>query len=207
MTDMQSTGVACNELVTNHPTVERGSPHIWPFGNSEVEKVLAIKDSAMTLPDQVKAEAVKTTVEGQKPQEMLAWVRACRHLPMFGRTGDPPKSRIIFATEESVSSKWKKEEGDEDQWVTYIPLEEVTVSQGDGSHERRLPTQEVVRPRASLGYMARQLLDALPKAEKEQGKGGVPMAQTNKALRRKGSWKDTSDILRKKKEQQSAILN
>ena len=40
------------------------------------------------LQDLGKAEAMKTlrtTVDNQQPQDMLAWVEACRHLPMFER--------------------------------------------------------------------------------------------------------------------------
>ena len=42
----------------------------------------------LVLPDQGKAESVKTlrtTGESQKPQELDAWVKACRHLPTFER--------------------------------------------------------------------------------------------------------------------------
>ena len=52
----------------------------------------------LVLPDQGKAESVKTlrtTGESQKPQELDAWVKACRHLPTFERhTQVPHHSRI-----------------------------------------------------------------------------------------------------------------
>ena len=50
------------------------------------------------------------TVDGQQPHEMLAWVKASRHLPLFGRPGEEPRSRIIFATDGPISDKWKKQE-------------------------------------------------------------------------------------------------
>ena len=42
---------------------------------------------------------LRATVDGQQPHEMLAWVKACRHLPLFGGPGEEPRSRIIFATD------------------------------------------------------------------------------------------------------------
>ena len=53
---------------------------------------------------------LRATVDGQQPHEMLAWVKACRHLPLFGRPGEEPRSRIIFATDGPISDKWKKQE-------------------------------------------------------------------------------------------------
>ena len=80
----------------------------------------------MTLQEQRKAAEVQTlrkTVEDQKPQEMLAWVKAYRHFHMFETHGDPPTLRRIFATEAPFSYKWKEQAGEEDQRVQYMPLE------------------------------------------------------------------------------------
>ena len=58
---------------------------------------------------------------------------------MLERHGDPPKSRIIVATEGFVTQRWKKREGEVDHPVQYMPLEEVLVTQGDGPHKQRMP--------------------------------------------------------------------
>ena len=79
---------AYNNLVTIHPGTKRGCPHIWFFTAMlrGVEKALAIKNSAMTTKDQGEAEAVetlRTTVDNQHTQDMLALIKACRHLPII----------------------------------------------------------------------------------------------------------------------------
>ena len=65
-----------NDLVTKQPGAERGSPY-WVFTATlmGMEKVVAMRTSAMTTQDHGMAEAVKTlwtTFVNQQPQEMLA---------------------------------------------------------------------------------------------------------------------------------------
>ena len=64
MKEMQDTSSSYNELVTNQPSVERGSPHIWFFHAmlKTTEKTLTnkIKDGGVSLADQETAEAMKT---------------------------------------------------------------------------------------------------------------------------------------------------
>ena len=119
MTDKQSASRAYNHLVVNYPDRERGRPLIWFFKAmlEATEKFLSQNTGSgdLIFPDQGKAEAVETlrkTVDDQKPHELNAWVKACRHLPSFERLGQPPMSRIVFAVEgfiscrEEAGSRW-----------------------------------------------------------------------------------------------------
>ena len=95
----------------------------------------------------------------------------------------PHKSRIIFATEGFVSYRWDKQEGEDQRNPPYAPLKEIQTTQ-DGSNKRIqnlikhtlvLCGPKVPQARAPRGNMARQLNDAILKAEKEKererGKG------------------------------------
>ena len=60
-----------------------------------IEETLAPKIGKLIPSDVGKAEAVETignTVDGQKPHELNAWVKARRHLPSFERRTEPPKA-------------------------------------------------------------------------------------------------------------------
>ena len=108
------------------------------------------------------------------------------------------RSRIIFATDGTISYQWKNQEGEEDQRTIHMPLEEVlATTQGDPPQRRRMHTQELIRHililcvarapqgRARRGNMARQVLDPLPNFEKEEEQGATSMAPANEALCRK----------------------
>ena len=62
--------------------MERLSPHIWLFTSilRSIEKVLANKTEA--------EEKLRTTIDNQQPQDMLAWVKACKHFPKFEKLGE-----------------------------------------------------------------------------------------------------------------------
>ena len=64
---------------------------------------------------------------------------------MFERLGEELRSPIIFASDGTISYKWKKQEGEEDQGGPYMPLEEVVTTQRDASHKRRMHAQELVK--------------------------------------------------------------
>ena len=70
--------------------------------------------------------------------------------------------------------KLKKQHGEAEQWVAYMPLEEVLVkTKGRSSHKKEMHTQELtkrvffaagsraIQGRAPLGTIARQILHAL----------------------------------------------
>ena len=124
VTEMRRARRSYNVSATTKPGTERGRWHR--------DKVWATKDSAMTFQDLGKTAVVKTlrtTVEGQHPQDMLV---ACRNLPMFERLGDPQKSRIIFATQ--GATPWRGTSGSHTCcWRRY------------GPHERRMQTQDLFR--------------------------------------------------------------
>ena len=78
-------------MVVNHP--EKREP---ATSGSLMSMLFAIDETLaqkarigeLVFPDQGNAESVKTlrsTGESQKPQELDAWVKACRHLPTFER--------------------------------------------------------------------------------------------------------------------------
>ena len=67
----------------------------------------------------------RTTVDKQQPQDMLAWVDACRHLPVVPKGLEVQRSRSIFATDGTISYQWKNREGEKDQRIVCMPLEEV----------------------------------------------------------------------------------
>ena len=123
---------------------------------------------------------------------------------MFERDGDSPTSRIIFAAEGSITYKWKQEEDVDHR-------EEELATQADGPHKRRMPTHGLTKHvlilcgaivpqgRAPRGNLARQLLEALPKAEEGTGTGASPMAPSNQALCREDCWKDGGTSNNKKR--------
>ena len=106
--------------------------------------------------------------------------------PNLRKACHPHKSRIIFATEGFASHKCDKQEGEHQGNPPYAPLEEILTTQ-DGSNKRRTKIQYLIKhtlvlcgpkvpqARAPRGNMARQLNDAILKAEKgkerERGKG------------------------------------
>ena len=114
-----------------------------------IKKVLANKSSAMTPQNQGKAEAeekLRTTVDNQKPQNMLAWVTKCRHSPVFERHGEGQRLRIIFATERTIKYKLRKQDGEADQWVGCMSVEVVLVTtKGGSSQKKEMQTQELTK--------------------------------------------------------------
>ena len=105
-----------------------------------LQKTLTNKDGELTLHDHGTAEAVdmlRKTVEGQKPQEIIASVKACKHLPTFERHGVPVKSRMIFATKGPNLYKWMKQKGEEDHREPYMPLEEIMATMFGVASPRR----------------------------------------------------------------------
>ena len=111
---------------------------------------------------------------------------------MFENLGEEHNSQIIFATKASLTHG--RGEGPRDQRVPHMPLEDVLATQGDRPHKRRLHTREPIRDvlklcearalqgRAPRGDMARQVIDALPKPQKEEEQGMMPMAPATLAL-------------------------
>ena len=45
---------------------------------------------------------------GDSRRPAAAWVKACRHLPMFEKLGEAHESQIIYATKGSISHTWKR---------------------------------------------------------------------------------------------------
>ena len=85
----------------------------------------------------------RKTVEAQKPQELNARTKACRHPPTFERHGHPLKSRIVFAFEGSISHLCKNQDEDGDQRGPYMAV-------GGGRHDngrRHIPQAEDKNPR------------------------------------------------------------
>ena len=75
---------------------KRKPAHLVLRGNAEGHRedpgARKVETGELIPSDERKAEAVKTlrtTVEGQKPQEWNAWVKASRHLPTFERHRQP----------------------------------------------------------------------------------------------------------------------
>ena len=65
---------------------------------------------------------------------------------MFEKLGEGQRLRIIFATDGTISYKLKKHDGEAEQWVAYMPLEEVLVkTKGGSSHKKEMHTQELTK--------------------------------------------------------------
>ena len=128
--EMPSAGRVYNDLVTTKPNTERGSPHIWFF----------------------LAGAEDDSRKNQQPQEVLAWVKACRHLfdvwRVWRRTevGNDFCYRWVHFVEEAG--------GRERPVVSHLPLTEVmATTQEDSSHKRRMHTQDPIMARRSSLWM------------------------------------------------------
>ena len=79
---------------------------------------------------------------GDSRRPAAAWVKACRHLPMFEKLGEAHNLPIIFATKESISYTWKRR----GSWGPASPTHaDVLATQRDRPHKRRLHTQEPIR--------------------------------------------------------------
>ena len=56
------------------------------------------------------------------------------------------KTRGIYATNGNISYRWMNQEGEENQRIVYMPLEEVlATTQGDPPDKRRRHTEELLR--------------------------------------------------------------
>ena len=106
-------------------------------------------------------------VEGQKSQELIAWVKACRHFPIFERIG----------FHSSRAFRYRR--------INFLHIGEAGGrggAKGDRPHKRRKRIQDLIRHalplceatapqgRAPRGKKARPLSEAIPKAEKGTGK-------------------------------------
>ena len=70
-------------------------------------KRVGFEDHAMTTPRPEEGGSGKGT-PGDSRRPAAAWVKACRHLPVFEKLGEWHMLPIIFATKESMSYTWKR---------------------------------------------------------------------------------------------------
>ena len=182
-----------------------------------IDETLAQKarNEELILPDQGKAESVKTlwtTGESQTPQDLNAWVQARRHLPTFERHGHPRKSRITFAVEGSISYKWKKQEAywEEGSVQAVGGISAGRLIQQEGDLDRR-PNQArppTLRSRSTAGKSSsRKHGETVERCmlEGRERKGAAQMALANYARCRKGCCKDggTGDTFNRRKRMNS----
>ena len=198
LTEVPSAGRFYNDLLT-----DKGRPAHLVL-HCDAEGFSAIRTSATTSSRSGKGgEDAETIVEKKKqPQEMLAWVQACRYLPMFARLGEEPRSRTIFATD--GPTLWKKQEGEEDQRFPHLALKEVmATTQGDSSRNRRMHTQELIMARrctlrgtrssgqGSAWNLGKTAARCASEGRERKGNGVVPMtpvgAESQRLLKR---WRD-----------------
>ena len=139
------------------------------------------------------------TTDDKQPQERLAWVKACRHLPMFERPGRPEVTNHVRHRWNHVLTNGRiRRERRTRRSVFMLRWRRCWQQRRDSPHKRRMHTQELIRHilkpcvaralqgRAPRGDMARQVIDALPKPQKEETRGMMSMAPAKqKALCRK----------------------
>ena len=109
-----------SDMLTNHPDNERGRPTHLAF-ERDVFFMNKIKNRELRLPDQEKAEAVRTGTDDAKFLELNTWINICRHLPTRAKSGQPQVADHlrIFAVEGVMSHKWKKEDSRWRRWRRY----------------------------------------------------------------------------------------
>ena len=101
--EVQEAGRDYNNIVANQPTMERGSPDIRLFSAMLKAIVETFVDRAnLSASDRGKVDALRLfgqLTEGGQISVLGEWIKSCRHLPMYARPGQAPKTRIIFATD------------------------------------------------------------------------------------------------------------
>ena len=126
---------------------------------------------------------------------------------MYERLGEEPRSRIIFSTYGSTSYKWKNHEGEVDQRLPYMSLEEVrATTHGDTSNRRRMHTQELIRHvfmlceacvpqgRAPRGWQDSHTM-RFSKTDKEKEKGTMALANLSALSQRLlNRWRDRARV-------------
>ena len=86
--ERKNAGRFYSDMVEIKPDMERGSTHIWFFNAmlKATERILKTKIGELSLPDQGKAEALRTLgliTDGGKFHELSTWIKACRAPPNF----------------------------------------------------------------------------------------------------------------------------
>ena len=97
--ETQIAGRDYNNLVTNRPDRDRGSPHVWTF-NAMLEAIVERLGSKATMipADRGKLEALRTLgqlTEVEQLSTLGEWIKSCRHLPTYPMPGQPPRAHHV----------------------------------------------------------------------------------------------------------------
>ena len=154
MTEMLSAGRVYKDRVATKPGAETGNPHIWFFTAvlRSIEKVLASRTSTRTTKIREggsgkDAQGDTTTASSQQPQEMLTWVKACRHLP-------EPRSRTSPQMDPSrTSGRSRRARGTSGshafRWRRYWRRRKTQLTNGGCTRKNQARPETLLRARAS----------------------------------------------------------
>ena len=139
VTEMRGPGGDYNDMVTNHPAhqvlqrnAERHRGDSWRQGKPEP---LGSKEGGGPW------EAREITEEG-KFSVLGGQIKSCRHLPTHTTPEQAPKTRMIFATDEYITYKWKQPAPNPGH--VFHTLSEEAVGTQDGFQKNRIKIQEMV---------------------------------------------------------------